>query len=178
MKGHKALRSHRGFTLAELVVVMAVMGIMVMMVVSFTSLYHAWSSWGTNRYNLTKTERLSEQFLRCFISVYDSTDYYFEVDPADKGKLVAVSVADPAKRYVLSYNGEGELEYQRTEGEDAYCPVDYIKSLQFSVYTNAKRQQLINMHLTYEMPDLGVGKADNLGTYDVVVCARSEGGAA
>lgn len=178
MRGRRTLQSKRGFTLAELVVVMAVMGIMVMMVVSFTSLYHAWSNWGTNRYNLTKTERLSEQFLRFFISAYDTTDFYFLVDPADKGKLVAVYVSDPARRYELRYNGEGELEYERTEGEDAYCPVDYIKSLQFNVYTNAKHQQLICMHLTYEMPDLGVGKADNLGTYDVVVCARSEGGAA
>lgn len=178
MKRHNALRSKRGFTLAEMVVVMAVMGIMVMMVVSFTTLYHAWSQWGTNRYNLTKSERSAEQFLRQYVSVYDTVDYYFEVAGADRSTLVAVSVADPTKRYAFSYNGEGELEYQRIAGEDGYCPVDYISAVQFYVYTNAKKQQLISMHLTYKLPDLGVGKADNLGTYDVLVCARSEGGAA
>jgi len=160
-----------------MVVVIAVMGIMVMMVVSFTSLYHAWSKWGTNRYNLTKTERLTEQFLRYFISAYDTTDYYFVVEGAERNLLTAVNAEDATRRYTFSYNGEGELEYQRPAGADGYCPVDYVKALRFDVYTNAKRQQLISLHLTYELPDIGVGKADNLGTYDIVVCARSEGGA-
>ena len=163
--------------MAELVVVMAVMGIVVMMVVSFTTLCHAWTSWGTNRYNLTKSERLSEQFLRQFISVYDNSDFYFDTEGKDRDALVAISVSDPTKRYRFSFNGE-ELEYQRIEGEDGYCPVDYIRTLQFTVLTNVYNQQLVRLHLTYELPDLGVGKVDNVGTYDILVCSRSEGGAA
>ncbi|MBQ4444231.1 MAG: prepilin-type N-terminal cleavage/methylation domain-containing protein [Clostridia bacterium] len=175
MSGRKLLQTKRAFTLAELVVVMAVMAIMISMVVSFTLICNAWSKWGTNRYKLTSTERLCSTFFRKFVSLYDAEDYYFETTE-DNGVLTAVSVSDPTERYAFYYHVNGEeLEFNVKGGEDGYCPVQYVRSVHFSVRTNAKNQQLIMMRVSYAMPNTSVGLNEQYGNYDILMCTRGTG---
>ena len=174
MLGRKAIQSKRGFTLAELVVVMAVMGIMVMMVVSFTMLCSAWSTWGTNRYKLTSSERMCSTFLRKFVSIYDCRDYYFETN-TDNTVLTAVSVSNPSRRYSFYLTEGDQLEFNMPDAEDGYCDVEFVSDVRFAVRTNAKHQQLILMRIVYRLPDTSVGSDAQLSNYDMLVCTRATG---
>lgn len=163
----------KGFTLVELIVVMAVVSIMTVMTASFTMLVSAWSHWGTNRYQLINSERQAEQYMRKFISSYDNSRYYFEVN-SNGTVLTAVSVADHNERHTIQYVDSGELEFETTSGE-GYCPLDHIYQVLFSVRTNERNQQLIGMRLYYELPDNGVGLRDGQGLYSILVCTRATG---
>lgn len=176
MKQGATKRNTRGFTLMELVIVMAVMSIMTMMTVSFTMIVSAWSTWGTNRYQLINSERRGEQFLRTFISTYDNNDYYFTLGLSD-GVLQAVSVTDATERHEFRLAETGELEFMTSAGE-GYCPLDHITMVRFAVRTNGKNKQLILMRMYYELPDKGVGTRDGKGTYDILVCTRATGATA
>ena len=160
--------------MVELVVVMAVMAIMVAMVVTFTMMCNAWSHWGTNRYDLTVSERQADAFLRTFVSVYDTADYTFAVKD---GRLLAIRIGDSTEQHYFYQTESGELEFDTTAGV-GYCPMDFVTNVRFEVYTKDNGRQLVHMSLHYSLPNMGVGTSQEVGIYDVLVSTRTAGVAA
>ena len=169
----RRLKSLRGFTLMELVIVMAVVSIMSVMVVSFTVLCNGWSQWGIGRYRVTDSERAADGMLREFVAAYDNQDYYFGT--ADEGAvLVATAVADPTERHTMYLNDNGALAFALPTNGDGLLPLDHITSVHFDV-TDGEGKQLIRMRMAYNITNTVIKRSSTVGSYTVLVCARATG---
>ncbi len=165
----------KGFTLMELVVVMAVVSIMTVMVVSFTIMCNGWSQWGTSRYNVTESERQADAFLRQFVAAYDNAQYYFDTDDAN-GVLLAVSIAEPSETHSFYLSDQGAVVFDVPTAE-GNAPLDHVTSMRFEVKTNAQNRQLIRCTMAYNLPNTIVKRSESVGNYTVLVATRATGAA-
>ena len=169
MKRTTVLTNQRGFSLMELVIVMMVLAIMTVMVTSFTIMVNGWSKVGTYRYNLLQSQRMAGDYLRRFVSAYDTREYVFAT--ADDGsRLVARNRTDNSTAS-FGYNGTDSIEFVLPTGQ-GYCTVEHIIGLQFGVRTASNGQQLIAMTLFYQLPNTAVSMKGEDGTYDILVSTR------
>lgn len=173
MKRLLSVRNNRGFTLAELVIVLVLTGIMTVMVISFTVIVSGWSQTGTHRYDLVSAERLATNALRTFVSAYDSVDYHFDTD--ESGRVLTARRVDDSETYTFRLE-DGVLRYLMPSGTDAEMALDYIENMRLIVSDGVNGRQMISMRLQYSLPHTTANVRDVEGEYVVLVCTRTATG--
>lgn len=123
------LRSKRGSTLTELVIVMAVVEIMSIMVVSFTLICNSWVTIGAKRYQTVQDSEMLSRVFRDFVAANDSSDTVFYVDPANPNELLVKKNSETVNRMVFSIETK-ELTFS-VDGELVTYVIDAIDSVRF-----------------------------------------------
>ena len=145
------LRSRRGVTLAEIVIVIALAAILCVMVVSFSSLISARARANAAndamRYDFMTVEAGAERWL----NVFSGSETPFTLNVSD-GELIASVEGDT---YTLGYEN-GYLVGTVPEGYDVTIRTETVTSLTFSYLENTEdKDYLVFCDVTCQNPESG-----------------------